>query len=181
MAPSQRLCQSAGRGNALFRKNDIQAPCGRPLPAEQRYCPVPTPIHFPAQKKPETDVGKRVFLPHPEHPILDGNPLPRPGRSGTACPFRKKPPFSNLLLPAEGEKTVSPASSGHDPPETATATTLFPLFQKQKGRTALFQQAQYMPARPDEFLFAGIDKLGLLDDAAVILGAVFTVFFPDGD
>lgn len=34
---------------------------------------------------------------------------------------------------------------------------------------------------PDEFLFAGINKLGLLDDAAVILGAVFTVFFPDGD
>ena len=34
---------------------------------------------------------------------------------------------------------------------------------------------------PDEFLFDGIGKLGLLDDAAVILGAVFTVFFPDGD
>ncbi|WP_215429254.1 hypothetical protein [Akkermansia muciniphila] len=34
---------------------------------------------------------------------------------------------------------------------------------------------------PDEFLFAGVDRLGLLDDAAVILGAIFTVFFPDRD
>ena len=34
---------------------------------------------------------------------------------------------------------------------------------------------------PDEFLFDGIGRLGLLDDAAVILGAVLTVFFPDGD
>lgn len=34
---------------------------------------------------------------------------------------------------------------------------------------------------PDEFLFDGIGKLGLLDDAAVILGAIFTVFLPDGD
>ena len=32
-----------------------------------------------------------------------------------------------------------------------------------------------------EFLFDGIGRLGLLDDAAVILGAVLTVFFPDGD
>lgn len=34
---------------------------------------------------------------------------------------------------------------------------------------------------PDEFLFDGIGKLGLLDDAVVILGAIFTVFLPDGD
>lgn len=33
---------------------------------------------------------------------------------------------------------------------------------------------------PDEFLFEGISRLGLLDDAAVILGAVFITFFPDG-
>lgn len=33
---------------------------------------------------------------------------------------------------------------------------------------------------PDEFLFDGIGRLGLLDDAAVILGAVLTVFSRTG-
>ena len=35
--------------------------------------------------------------------------------------------------------------------------------------------------RDGQTLFDGIGRLGLLDDAAVILGAVLTVFFPDGD
>lgn len=34
---------------------------------------------------------------------------------------------------------------------------------------------------PDEFLFDGIDKLGLLDDMAVILGTLLIVLLPDGD
>lgn len=77
----------------------------------------------------------------------------------------------------------------HEPSKTATATAPVPVFQKQKRRTAFFQQTEYMPSgrpgayilTPDEFLFDGIGRLGLLDDAAVILGAVLTVFFPDGE
>ena len=68
----------------------------------------------------------------------------------------------------------------HEPSKTAAATAPVPVFQKQKRRTAFFQQTEYI-LTPDEFLFDGIGRLGLLDDAAVILGAVLTVFFPDGD
>ena len=66
---------------------------------------------------------------------------------------------------------------------------LFRYFKSKKGEPRVFNTrkigllaiaAAYI-LTPDEVLFDGIGKLGLLDDAAVILGAVFTVFFPDGD
>lgn len=66
---------------------------------------------------------------------------------------------------------------------------LFRYFKGKKGEPHFFNRrniwliviadAYILP--PDEFLFDGIRKLGLLDDAAVILGAIFPVFFPDGD
>lgn len=59
---------------------------------------------------------------------------------------------------------------------------------KQKRRTAFFNKrnicllaaAGAYILTPDEFLFDGIGRLGLLDDAAVILGAVLTVFSRTG-
>lgn len=66
---------------------------------------------------------------------------------------------------------------------------LFRYFKSKKGNPHFFNKrniwliaiaAAYI-LTPDEFLFEGIEKLGLLDDAAVILGAIFVVFFPDGD
>lgn len=66
---------------------------------------------------------------------------------------------------------------------------LFRYFKSKKGKPRFFNKrnigllvlaAAYI-LTPDEFLFDGIGRLGLLDDAAVILGAAFTVFFPDGD
>lgn len=77
----------------------------------------------------------------------------------------------------------------HEPSKTAAATAPVPVFQKQKRRTAFFNKrnicllaaAGAYILTPDEFLFDGIGRLGLLDDAAVILGAVLTVFFPDGE
>lgn len=66
---------------------------------------------------------------------------------------------------------------------------LFRYFKSKKGEPRflnrrniwLFVLAAAYILTPDEFLFDGIGRLGLLDDAAVILGAAFTVFFPDGD
>ena len=55
-----------------------------------------------------------------------------------------------------------------------SATSRAPRGTEQNG-------VEYYFLTPDEFLFDGIGTLGLLDDAAVILGAVLTVFFPDGD
>ena len=66
---------------------------------------------------------------------------------------------------------------------------LFRHFKSKKGKPHFFNRrniwvivlaAAYI-LTPDEFLLAGIGKLGLLDDAAVILGAALTVFFPDED
>lgn len=66
---------------------------------------------------------------------------------------------------------------------------LFRYFKGKKGEPHFFNKrniwliaiaAAYI-LTPDEFLFDGISKLGLLDDAAVILGAIFAVFLPDGD
>ncbi|MBT8778950.1 hypothetical protein HHJ06_09860 [Akkermansia muciniphila] len=66
---------------------------------------------------------------------------------------------------------------------------LFWYLKSKKGKQHFFNRrnicviiltAAYI-LTPDEFLFAGVDRLGLLDDAAVILGAIFTVFFPDRD
>ena len=63
---------------------------------------------------------------------------------------------------------------------------LFRYFKSRKGEPRFFNICLLAAAgayilTPDEFLFDGIGRLGLLDDAAVILGAVLTVFFPDGD
>ncbi|BBP47949.1 hypothetical protein CXT96_06095 [Akkermansia muciniphila] len=66
---------------------------------------------------------------------------------------------------------------------------LFRYFKSRKGEPRFFNKrnicllaaAGAYILTPDEFLFDGIGRLGLLDDAAVILGAVLTVFFPDGD
>ena len=77
----------------------------------------------------------------------------------------------------------------HEPSKTAAATAPVPVFQKQKGEPRFFNKrnicllaaAGAYILTPDEFLFDGIGRLGLLDDAAVILGAVLTVFFPDGE
>ena len=63
---------------------------------------------------------------------------------------------------------------------------LFRYFKGKKGEPHFFNKrniwllaiATAYILTPDEFLFDGIGKLGLLDDAAVILGAIFTVFFP---
>ena len=64
---------------------------------------------------------------------------------------------------------------------------LFRYFKSRKGEPRFFNKrnicllaaAGAYILTPDEFLFDGIGSL--LDDAAVILGAVLTVFFPDGD
>lgn len=67
---------------------------------------------------------------------------------------------------------------------------LFRYFKSRKGEPRFFNKrnicllaaaAGAYILTPDEFLFDGIGRLGLLDDAAVILGAVLTVFFPDGE
>ncbi|PNC05240.1 hypothetical protein CXU21_08840 [Akkermansia muciniphila] len=66
---------------------------------------------------------------------------------------------------------------------------LFRYFKGKKGEPHFFNKrniwliaiAAVYILTPDEFLLDGIGKLGLLDDAAVILGAIFTVFLPDGD
>ena len=63
---------------------------------------------------------------------------------------------------------------------------LFRYFKSRKGEPRFFNKrnicllaaAGAYILTPDEFLFDGIGRLGLLDDAAVILGAVLTVFFP---
>ena len=57
---------------------------------------------------------------------------------------------------------------------------LFRYFKSRKGEPRFFNKRNIC-LLADEFLFDGIGRLGLLDDAAVILGAVLTVFFPDGD
>ena len=77
----------------------------------------------------------------------------------------------------------------HEPSKTAAATAPVPVFKSRKGEPRFFNKrnicllaaAGAYILTPDEFLFDGIGRLGLLDDAAVILGAVLTVFFPDGD
>lgn len=66
---------------------------------------------------------------------------------------------------------------------------LFRYFKGKKGEPHFFNKrniwliaiATAYILTPDEFLLEGIGKLGLLDDAAVILGTIFAVFLPDGD
>ena len=55
-----------------------------------------------------------------------------------------------------------------------------PRFFNKRNRWLIASAFIYI-LTPDEYLFSGIGKLGLLDDITVILGAFFTAFLPERD
>lgn len=129
------------------------------------------------------------FPQHPEQPILSA--IHFPARSGSL----RFPSVGNRLLPRNRERSGKWLSlnlyprSRHESSKTAALLRLCRYFKSRKGEPRFFNKrnicllaaAGAYILTPDEFLFDGIGRLGLLDDAAVILGAVLTVFFPDGD
>lgn len=150
----------------------------------------------PTPEQPEPDTEKTVFPLRAARLILAAVlPLRRaaiqalPGAAHPHVPGRAPVSSCSFRLKGGNVFNLHTPHPDHESPETAIAPAPFPVFQKQKGEPRFFNKrniwllaiaAAYI-LTPDEFLFDGIGKLGLLDDAAVILGAVFTVFFPDGD
>jgi uncharacterized membrane protein YkvA (DUF1232 family) len=151
---------------------------------------------FPPPEQPEPDTGKTIFPLRAAHPILAAvlplrrPPVPAlPGAAPPHVPGRTS--VLKLLFPPERGKRFN--LHIHilimNLQKQQLLLRLFRYFKSKKGEPRFFNRrniwllaiaAAYI-LTPDEFLFDGIGKLGLLDDAAVILGAVFTVFFPDGD